>query len=125
GGSGAAGPSDLMTWNRAPAAPVWSTAGVPWAWWSPLNTAMACRDPFVMPDPSAPGQWLMYYTATPASDTVATLIAVARSTGDQGVWHDEKPLWITHRSYSFNPVTESPHLFEHGGRWFLFITTNA
>src|SRR5262252_2856004 len=78
-----------------------------------------------MPEPNAPGRWLMYYTATPASDTSSTLVAVARSTGDPGVWTDDKPLWITHWTYTFNPTTESPHLFQHNGRWFLFITTGA
>jgi hypothetical protein len=105
--------------------PVWTTAGAPWAWWAPLNAGVACRDPFVMPDPKTPGQWLMYYTASPASDTLSTLVGVARSSGDPGVWHDVKPLWITHRSYTFNPLTESPQLFQHNGRWFLFITTSS
>jgi hypothetical protein len=124
--TGVAYSTDLMTWTPMHEGPVFSTQGVPWAWWSPLNTAMACRDPFVMPDPKAPGQWLMYYTASPAIDTTSTIVGVARSTGDPSVWHDEKPLWITHRSYTFNAQTESPHLFQHpSGRWFLFITTNS
>ena len=123
---GTAVSSDLMTWNRTPDQPIWSTQLAPsWAWWSPLNGNMACRDPFVMPDPNAPGQWLMYYTASPASDSLATLVAVARSTGDPGLWVDEKPLWITHRSFTFNQITESPHLFQHNGHWFMFITSNA
>src|SRR5262249_32675283 len=50
---------------------------------------------------------------------------VARSLGDPGVWHDEKPLWITHRSYTFNPLTESPEIFRHNSTWFLFVTTSA
>jgi hypothetical protein len=123
---GAAVSSDLMTWNRVVAQPVWSTQNAPaWAWWAPLSPYLACRDAFVMPHPSAPGQWLMYYTASPASDTTSTLIGVARSTGEPSAWVDEKPLWITHRSWSFNVITESPHLFEHDGTWFLFITTAA
>jgi len=122
---GAAVSTDLMTWTRVLDQPVWSTQGVPWAWWAPTNPNMSCRDPFVMPDPKAPGQWLMYYTATPASDTAASLVAVARSTGDPGMWRDEKPLWITYHTYTFNWVTESPHLFQHNGRWFMFITTNS
>ncbi len=123
---GAAVSSDLMTWNRVHQTPVWSTEAAPWAWWAPLWPTMACRDPFVMPDPAAPGQWLLYYTATPASDSLSTLVGVARSAdGDPGAWADEKPLWITHRSFTFNSSTESPHLFEHNGRWFLFITSNA
>jgi hypothetical protein len=123
---GVAVSSDLSTWNRVGGAPVWSTESAPWAWWAPLRPAMACRDPFVMPDPNAPGQWLMYYTASPADDTTATLVGVARSAGgDPLSWQDEKPLWITHRSYTFNDITESPHLFQHDGRWYLFITTNS
>jgi hypothetical protein len=123
--TGAAYSTDLMTWTRAPEQPVWTTQGVPWAWWAPLRAGMACRDPFVMPDPSQPGHWLLYYTATPASDTSSTVIGVAASSGDPGVWHDLKPLWITHRSYTLNQLTESPHLFQHNGRWFLFITTSS
>lgn len=118
--------SDLMTWNKITVTPVWQNSGAPWAWWSPLRPAMACRDPFVMPDPNAPGRWLMYYTATPESDTLATVVGVARSPGgDLTQWVDEKPLWITHRSFSFNPSTESPHLFRHGDRWFLIMTTSS
>lgn len=122
---GVAVSSDLMTWNRVNEAPVWSTQSAPWAWWAPNQPAVACRDPFVMPDPSRPGHWLMYYTASPASDTISTLVGVARSTGDPLGWADEKPLWITHWTNSFNLLTESPHLFEHDGTWFLFISANA
>src|SRR5678815_579478 len=40
-------------------------------------------------------------------------------------WQDLTPLWITHRSLTFNEWTESPHFFEHHGLWYLFYTTNA
>lgn len=122
---GVAVSSDLMTWNRIYQQPVWSTVDSPWAWWQPLSPRMAARDAFVMRDPNAASQWLMYYTATPEVDTVATIVGVARSTGDLGQWTDEKALWITHHSFTFNTSTESPHLFEHNGQWFLFITSNA
>jgi hypothetical protein len=123
---GVAVSSDLMTWTRILDQPVWQTREAPWAWWAPLNANVACRDPFVMEDPAAPGQFLLYYTASPASDTVATLVGVARSPlGDLTQWVDEKPLWITYRSFSFNVLTESPHLFVHNGHWFLFISANA
>lgn len=123
---GSAVSSDLVTWNRVFREPVWATHSAPWAWWAPLRGGMACRDPFVMPDPAAPGQWLMYYTATPVNDTLSTLVGVARSPqGEPAEWRDEKPLWITHWSQSYNVSTESPHLFEHDGRWFMFITSNA
>jgi len=69
--------SDLMTWNRVGTQPVWDTHSAAWAWWAPLNSGVACRDPFVMEDPSTPGQYLLYYTASPASDTLATLVGLA------------------------------------------------
>ncbi len=118
--------SDLMTWTRFYDRPVWDTATAPWAWWNPQRASVACRDAFVMPDPALPGQYLMYYTATPATDTLVTQIGVARTrNGSLDEWEDLKPLLITHRSFSFNTSTESPHLFQHNGRWFMFITTNA
>lgn len=118
--------SDLYTWTRFYDRPVWDTSTAPWAWWQPLRSAVACRDAFVMPDPAAPGQYLMYYTSSPANDTLVTQIGVARSrNGSLDEWEDLKPLLITHRSFSFNTSTESPHLFQHNGRWFMFITTNA
>ena len=122
---GVAVSTDLMTWNRIYQEPVWSTVDAPWAWWAPTRPRMAARDAFVMRHPNAAGQWLMYYTATPADDTLSNVVGVARSTGDLGHWVDEKALWITHHSLTFNISTESPHLFEHDGTWFLFITSNA
>ncbi len=123
---GVAVSSDLMTWNRPYVQPVWENRLAPWAWWRPLNAYMSCRDPFVMADPAAPGQYLMYYTASLTSDSLATVVGVARSpNGDMAEWVDDKPLMITHRSLSFNTLTESPHLFAHNGRWFMFITANA
>ena len=118
--------SDLMTWNRVGTGPVFDLSQTSWGWWDPLEPLMACRDPFVMRDPAAPGRWLMYYTASPASDTASTLVGVARSTG-QGLtqWQDLQPLWATHRSNSFNVLNESPHLFQRNGRWFMMVTTSA
>ncbi len=115
---------DLETWVRVNR-PVFAATTVPWAWWKPRSAEPAFRDPFVMRDPANPTGWLMYYTATPASDTASTLIGVARSNGDLDAWEDVKPLWITHRSYTFNQLTESPHVFEHDGLYYLFITTNS
>ena len=117
--------SDLMSWYRV-GDPVWQTSRAPWAWWKPNEEGVACRDPFVMLDARAPGTWLMYYTATPASDTSATVVGVARSPfGNPGEWLDLKPLWATYWTHSYNVLTESPHLFVHNGRWFLFMTSNS
>lgn len=122
--TGIAVSEDLETWTRLNR-PIFAATVVPWAWWKPSSAEPAFRDPFVMRDPANPTGWLMYYTATPASDTASTLIGVARSEGDLEAWEDLKPLWITHRSYTFNQLTESPHVFEHDSLWYLFITSNS
>ncbi len=117
--------TDLMNWYRV-GDPVWQTNAAPWAWWKPDEEGVACRDPFVMLDERTPGTWLMYYTASPANDTSATVVGVARSPfGNPGEWQDLKPLWATHWTVSYNRLTESPHLFKHNGRWFLFMTSNS
>ena len=53
------------------------------------------------------------------------VVGAARSSGDLAQWTDAGPLWITHRSVSWNDLVESPHLFEHDGLWYLFFTTNS
>jgi hypothetical protein len=116
--------SDLVTWNRY-YDPVFDASQVNWTWSDPLNSLPAFRDAFVMPDPRAPGSWLMYYTASLAADTAATVVGVAASTGDFHAWQDVKPLLITWRNYTYNILTESPHVFEHDGLWYLFISTTS
>lgn len=122
--TGVAISDDLESWRQLDA-PILSAADIPWAWWRPTSGLPAFRDPYVRPDPANPGSWLMYYTATLPTDTTGTIVGVARSTGDLYTWQDVKPLWITHSSYTFNVLTESPHVFEHNGLWYLFITTNS
>lgn len=117
--------SDLMNWTRVENSPVFNAEQVPWAWWAPLSPRPAFRDPFVMPDPAHPGDWLMYYTANYATDTTATVVGVARSEGDFTQWQDLKPITITYKDYTYNTLTESPHLFQHNGLWYLFITTSS
>ncbi len=122
--TGLATSTDLMTWNRLDE-PVFSVRQVPWAWQDTANASNGFRDPFVMPDPSVPGRWLMYTTTFPAADTLGMIVGVATSTGDFTQWQDLKPLWITNERYSYNALVESPHLFRHGDLWFLVFTTNA
>lgn len=122
--TGVAVSSDLTGWDRF-SDPVFEGSQTSWAWWSDQNPAAAFRDPFVMPDPAAPGHWLMYYTASYAPDSEATVVGVAASDGDLMQWTDLKPLLITWRVYTYNSLTESPHVFEHDGLWYLFLTSNA
>ena len=122
--NGLATSTDLMSWNRLDQ-PIYSCRDVTWAWCDTLNNNNGFRDPFVMRNPAAPGQWLMYYSDYPATDTGGMLVGVASSSGDLTQWDDLMPLWFTNRQYSFSPIIESPHLFKHGNTWFLFLTTNA
>lgn len=121
---GIATSTDLDHWNRLDA-PVRSPVDAPWAVADSTTSAAPFRDPFVMPDPATPGGWLMYLSAAPASDPTSMVVDVARSGGDLTSWSDLGPLWITHRSWSWNDIVESPHLFEHDGLWYLFFTTNS
>lgn len=122
--TGVATSTDLLSWNRYDT-PVWGCADVPWSWCDSTTASTGFRDPFVMPDPLTPGHWLMYTSTYPASDSGGMVVDVAASDGDLTQWTDLGPLWITHRSYTYNTVVESPHLFEHAGLWYLFYTTNA
>lgn len=123
--TGLAVSSDLMTWNRVGDEPIFSAKAVPWGWRNDASTQPAFRDPFVMRDPAEPSHWLMYYTGNLGTDTTATIVGVARSQGEIAEWKDVKPLLITGQAMTFNPVTESPHVFERNGLWYLFMTTSS
>ncbi len=121
---GVATSTDLLQWNRMDQ-PVYSCDQVPWTVCDSVLSGSAFRDPFVMRDPAHPGQWLLYYSTYPAADSGGMVVGVASSTGDLTQWSDLWPLWITNRNYTYNPVVESPHVFQHNGLWYLFITTTA
>ena len=121
---GVATSTDLMNWNRLDQ-PVYSCRNVPWSWCDSTAVNDGFRDPFVMPDPAQPGHWLMYYSAFPATDTLGMIVGVAQSKGDLTQWTDLEPLWVTNRAYSYNPIVESSHLFQHGNLWFLFMTAGG
>ncbi len=120
--TGIATSTDLFQWNRLEA-PVMSPADVPWSL-ADSTLAPAFRDPFVMPHPTIAGRWLMVYSAMPAESPDGMVVGLAAS-DDLTTWSDRGPLWITHHTRSYNTLTESPHLFEHDGTWFLMYTTNA
>lgn len=118
---GLATSTDLMTWNHLDA-PVFDCTQVPWSYCDSLHYRTDFRDPFVMREPPPGNGWLMYYSAA-AHDDTTMLVGVARSDGDLTQWTDLKPLWNTHRSMTGGTLTESPHVFQYNGLWYLFYTT--
>jgi hypothetical protein len=134
---GVATSTDLYNWTNRTLVMDCESA-VPW------SRCADFRDPFVMPDPTNAGHWLMYYTTRPkmpselpqfpfpyldpnfVPDTTSDfVIGMARSTTDLFHWEDVYPIWITYRAYSFNNLLESPHVFAHNGLWYLMVTTNS
>lgn len=137
---GVATSSDLYNWSNRQLVLDCQTA-VPW------SQCGSFRDPFVMPDPANPGQWLMYYatrTKLPSDlsqfpfapfvpgfvpDTTVLngdyAIGIARATSDLLHWTDVYPIWVTYAGYTYNTLLESPHLFSHNELWYLMTTTNA
>lgn len=116
--------SDLVNWTRVDQ-PVLALDQMPWVYSNPGQYGIAFRDPFVMPDPTDPGRWLMYLGANPAVDSLSMVVGVAASSGDFQQWQDVGPLWITHRSRTYNWAAESPHVFDHEGIWYLCYTAES
>ena len=121
---GVATSKDLVDWERYDE-PVFGGNQVPWAF-ADSSQWQGCqfRDPFVMPDPDSPGRWLMYFGATPQADISQFISGVSWNDAGFTPWQDMKPLWNTDAAH-FLGFTESPCVFEHGGRWYLFFTTNS
>jgi hypothetical protein len=119
----------LQTWTRV-ALPVWQPCtsnglpGVPWAVCNPSMPRGTAdfRDPFVMP-PSGAGQpWLLFYTTRWRMDQWNHVVGVASSaTGPGGTWADVGALWDLYAPIATSKL-ESPHIFDHAGRWILFTT---
>jgi predicted GH43/DUF377 family glycosyl hydrolase len=121
---GIATSTDLYNWTREDQ-PLFSCDQVPWAFCDSLDALTSMRDPYVMPDPTTPGRWLMYYTANAAGDSLNELIGVAQSDSTLRNWTDLKPLWNTFHSYTGAGLAESPHVFQHDGLWYLFYTSSG
>jgi len=123
--TGLATSTDLVQWNRMDA-PILGCEDVPWAWCDTLSGQAAFRDPFVMADPLRPGRWLMLTSAQPASDPTGMVVALAASDGDFTSWTDLGPMWITHQSWTYNPIVESPHILSRrDSLYYLFFTTSS
>ena len=123
---GVATSTDLMNWTRYDQ-PVYGGSQVPWAFAdSSQFDGAQFRDPFVMPDPDHPGQWLMYYVTEPAAARGQLLVGIARNSGGLTPWHDVLggPVWSTDAAHFWGWV-ESPNVFEHNGLWYMFVTTTS
>ncbi len=121
---GVATSPDLMEWTRRDA-PVYTLASAPWAYADTTTDRATFRDPFVMADPAQPGRWLMYFCAAPRIDTLSMVVGMAES-DDLLHWSDRGPLWTTHvTAAAGDSTTESPHLFDHDGTWYLFYSAYA
>ena len=134
---GRATSTDLVNWAQGDSVLEVTDAHptqIPWADPSPdslYGGSAQLRDPFVMEDPNAPGEYLMYYVTVRADRSPEMVVGLARSTGDLNEWAGAAPIWST--SYSWpragNPptafVVESPHAFPRNGSWWLFSTVNG
>ena len=112
------------TWMRYDT-PVFSGNQAPWVFADSSQSA-GCqfRDPFVRADSSQSNTWLMYYCATPRAATSQLITGIAANGTGVAPWQDLKPMWNTDAAH-FQGFTESPHVFKHAGRWYLFFTTNS
>ena len=118
---------DLSHWTRN-GTPVNIQRDVFWADHSPTST-LEFRDPFVMPDPTRPTGWLMYYVATIGNRVPQMAVGVARSKADTlgGGWTNlALPLLVSDDAHTFGGgKAESPHVFWDRGNWQLFFTTGS
>ena len=121
---GVATSTDLNIWHQ-PATPLLSCAQIPWAAQSPAGfDGDQFRDPYVMPDPSNYGQWLMYFVAVGDTIQPHMAVGVARSPGNLYNWTaDAEALWNTDWRYTGSSLVESPHVFpDNFGWWWLFYS---
>jgi hypothetical protein len=139
----------LVAWSRldvSSVAPVQRCSD--FVWTNCLQDWPTFRDPFVMRDPADSTQWLSFLTTrvntTPGDPLAAagllpdwgtsSVVSVARSGSDFGTWQPVRMIEKTHRTWTDPDPTpghetsgfrtvESPHVFRHGGLWYLCFTS--
>jgi hypothetical protein len=123
---------DLVNWNRE-TEPVFDVTIPPWTDKHPPQAygGQQCRDPFVIPDPSVPNRWYMYYSTLDSAGVLVgdpvPIIGVARSDGDFLTWVDQTALPST-RDATFlgsTGLVESPHVVRRDATWWLFYSVNG
>lgn len=119
---GLATSTDLFNWTQQDD-PIFDFSQLgPWATPEISNFGFQAqfRDPFVMRNPDAPGEWLMYFVTIAEVSAPATIVGFARSSGDFGNWTGDAPLYRTQHPGGVR--AESPHVFNRQGKWWLFYT---
>jgi len=128
---GLATSTDLLSWTQTDSVLEVNNSQIPWAEPSPLGPryggAAQLRDPYVMPDPDVPGDWLMYFVTVSKAYSPGMVVGVARSHGDMTSWGSSFALPATHHPWPADTtfVVESPHAFYRGGNWWVFSTVNG
>ncbi len=138
--SGAAGPrnnqsigvatsTDLNAWTQ-PTDAVLTIAKVPWARKNPDPIdydGQQLRDPFVIQDPTKPGQWLMYFVTVDSLRYPRMAVGVATSS-DLATWTVlRRPFEMTERPTPLGSgkTVESPHVFRRNGQWWMLYTADS
>lgn len=125
---GVATSTDLNLWTQEPA-PVLTAADVPWALKRfPTRNygGQQLRDPFVMKDPSVPGQWLMYFVSVDSLLSPQMAVGAAKSTDLRHWTALRKPFERTLEMVApTDTVVESPHVFKRNGHWVMLYTVGG
>ena len=125
---GLATSTDLINWTKYPSNPVFDCSTLSWNHWDLSDTAngAACRDPYVIHD-DVNNQWVMFFSASLPyinqypywSINNPGVVGIATSS-DLIHWNDAGFIPATEGF-----TTESPHVFEHNGTWYLAYTGNC
>jgi arabinan endo-1,5-alpha-L-arabinosidase len=95
---------DCTTWQRHPDNPL-------------VVDGYEARDPMVL---RVDDRWVLYYTATSEREG-GRHVVVATESDDLVHWEGRRIVYTDPLSGTFGGPTESPFVFEHGGRFHLFI----
>ncbi|MGW4353368.1 glycosyl hydrolase family 32 [Nocardia sp. NPDC004582] len=103
-GMGLATSTDLFTWTRHPASPV-------------FRDGYDARDPMVL---RVDGRWVMYYcaTSTPAG---GNHVVAYRTSADLVHWSDRRIAFTDPTTGTGAGNTESPFVLRHADHWYLLI----
>jgi Glycosyl hydrolases family 32 N-terminal domain len=123
---GSATSTDLVNWVQNDDVAI-STPQIPWAKKDPAGTpyfgAQQLRDPFVMADPSTPGQWIMYFVTVDSLQAPKMAVGAATSTdmvhwtalstpygGTEAPTLGGLPMWLSRRTYSRTMASGGCHI---------------